>query len=178
MINWATGGDQYSPGILSPTPDAIDYVLQQATGGVGREVSKLAQLAQTSVTGEDFPFYKMPMVGRFAGSATGPTSIRDDFYEHIKQVNIAADGLKGRLHNPDDRADAPAYAREHPEARLLHMSNQIQDRLSALQKQRKALLAHGGSREQVALKEQQITALMSRFNQRVESVMDGPEPSR
>ena len=167
FINWATGGDQYTPGKLSPSPDSIDYLIAQATGGVGREVSKAAQVARSVTTGEMLPTYKIPLVGRFAGSASGPTAIRDDFYEHIKAVNIAAEGFKGRI---KDHVDVAGYLQAHPEARLEHFSNTTQHQLKALQDQKARLLDRGASAEQVRLKEQQITSLMQRFNDRVTAV--------
>jgi hypothetical protein len=163
-INWATGGDQYTPGRLSPSPDTIDYLISQATGGVGREVSKAAQVGRSALTGEMLPSYKIPLVGRFVGSAAGPTSVRDDFYEHVKDVNIAAEGFKGRI---KDRVDTSEYLKSHPEARLEHYSNTTQHTLKLLQDQKKALLDRGASRDQVKLKEEQITNLMKRFNDRV-----------
>ena len=35
-LNALSGGTEYTPGLLSPTPDQIDYLIEQATGGVGR----------------------------------------------------------------------------------------------------------------------------------------------
>ena len=164
FVNWSTGGDQYTPGRLSPSPDSIDYLISQATGGVGREVSKAAQVGKSALTGEMLPTYKIPGVGRFVGSAAGPTAVRDDFYEHVKEVNIAAAGFKGRI---NDRVDTSGYLQKHPEARLEHYSNTTQHTLKLLQDQKSALLERGASREQVKLKEQQITSLMQRFNDRV-----------
>jgi len=37
-VNKATGGTEFQPGGLSPTPDQIDYIIGQVTGGVGREL--------------------------------------------------------------------------------------------------------------------------------------------
>lgn len=34
-VNLATGGNKYVAGALSPTPDQIDYLIAQITGGVG-----------------------------------------------------------------------------------------------------------------------------------------------
>jgi hypothetical protein len=37
-LNYLSGGSKYRPGIFSPTPDQIDYLIGQATGGVGRDL--------------------------------------------------------------------------------------------------------------------------------------------
>ena len=39
-INAVTGGTEYRPGAWSPTPDQIDFVIGQLTGGIGRELLK------------------------------------------------------------------------------------------------------------------------------------------
>ncbi|SET70209.1 hypothetical protein SAMN05216412_11346 [Nitrosospira multiformis] len=47
-INIITSGNKYVPGILNPTADQIDYLWGQATGGVGREASKLNQTSRST----------------------------------------------------------------------------------------------------------------------------------
>lgn len=42
-LNTLTGGTALTPGILSPTPDQIDYLVAQAFGGMGRETMKTLQ---------------------------------------------------------------------------------------------------------------------------------------
>lgn len=34
-LNWITGGSEFRPGMLSPSPDAIDYLIGQATEASG-----------------------------------------------------------------------------------------------------------------------------------------------
>jgi hypothetical protein len=40
FLNLATGGTDYKPGVFSPTPDQLDYLVGVAFGGVGREALK------------------------------------------------------------------------------------------------------------------------------------------
>ena len=44
-VNAITGGTKYTPGGWSPTPDQIDFVIGQLTGGIGREAGKVAATA-------------------------------------------------------------------------------------------------------------------------------------
>ena len=67
-INAITGGTKYTPGGWSPTPDQIDFVIGQLTGGIGREAGKVAATATAPFTGEELPPYKIPLVGRLYGS--------------------------------------------------------------------------------------------------------------
>ena len=160
-INWATGGTDYTPGVLSPTPDAIDYLIQQATGGVGREVSKTAQVVRSSFTGEELPAYKVPLVGRFIGSASGSASVRETFYDNVKAVNLAMEEVKGRaLHHED----FTAYVKAHPEARFETAAVSVERAIAQLQKQKRTMIQAGSPRTSVTAKEQQITEMMTRFN--------------
>lgn len=170
-INWATGGTEHSAGVLSPTPDTLDYLIQQATGGVGREISKTAQVVQSQITGEELPFYKVPLLGRFGGSATGATAVRDDFYTRVKDVNIASREFAGRVKDKDP--SAREFIRENPEARLKPAADQIERKISDLQKLKHEDLKRGASADRIQQREKQITNLMLRFNQLVDRVRAG-----
>lgn len=165
MINWATGGTDYTPGVLSPTPDAIDYLIQQATGGVGREFSKTAQVVQAARTGEDVPLYKYPLIGRFTGSATGTAAIRDRFYENIRSINLAAEEVKGRALHHEERAE---FIKDHPEAAFEQAANQTQRAIGELQDAKRLAIDRGEPKDAIKLREERISALMQQFNAAVE----------
>lgn len=165
MINWATGGTDYTPGVLSPTPDAIDYLIQQATGGVGREFSKTAQVAQAAQTGEDVPLYKYPLIGRFTGSATGTAAIRDRFYENIRSINLAAEEVKGRALHHEERAE---FIKDHPEAAFEQAAVKMQRAIGELQDAKRLAIDRGEPKDAIKLREERISALMQQFNAAVE----------
>lgn len=160
-INWSTGGTEYTPGLASPSPDAIDYLIQQATGGVGREVSKASQVVQTAVSGEELPLHKVPVVGRFAGSASGSAGVRDKFYDNIRAVNVAAEEIKGRALHHEELQSVLA---KHPEARFEKAAIQVERQLGELRKAKQLAIDRGATREMIRMREEQMTALMTRFN--------------
>lgn len=170
-INWATGGTNYTPGALSPTPDMIDYLVEQATGGIGRELSKTSQVIQSLATGEELPFYKVPLAGRFAGSAEGTTAIRSTFYDNVKAVNLAHREFLGRA--KDRTGDAHEYLRSHPEGRLYESANSIERTIGELQKVKRDLIKQDAPRATIRMREEQITGLMKRFNDQVEGLRKG-----
>jgi hypothetical protein len=86
-INAVTGGTKYVPGGWSPTPDQIDYVIGQLTGGVGRELLKANQAVSAQFTGDELPAYKIPLVGRLYGNTDGPAAESGQFYENVKALN-------------------------------------------------------------------------------------------
>ncbi len=168
-INWATGGSDFVPGVLSPTPDQIDYLIEQATGGVGREVSKSAQVAQSLVTGENFPAHKIPLIGRFVGSGSGDGAIRSKFYENVLASNLAFREFKGRALDHKAFSD---FVKTHPEARFAKAAATVQDDVAILNKQKAFLLKGGASKEVIRAQEERITSLMNRFNMLIEKAQE------
>ena len=168
LINYATGGTDYVPGKFSPTPDQIEYLISQVTGGVGRETGKAAQTVTGALTGEDVPLYKMPLAGRFIGSASGQSSVRSEFYENLRTINAAHEEVTGRRANGEE---ASRYMLEHPEFRLSHTANQLEREVSALSKKKRQTVRSGGNAEQVRLIEMQINSRMARLNEHMKSVL-------
>ena len=169
MINWATGGSDYTPGVFSPTPDAIDYLVGQATGGIGRELSKAAQVARSLYTGTELPTHKIPLAGRFVGSGDGSSATRGRFYENVKEVNIAWNEFQGRAAH---REPMENFFREHPEGRFAKAATKFQDQVQALQKQKQLAIDRGASAEAVRFQEERITNLMERFNTIIEGARE------
>ena len=165
MINWATGGTDYTPGAASPTPDAIDYLIQQATGGVGREASKTAQVAKAASTGETIAPYKYPLFGRFIGSASGDAATRDKFYDNIRSINLAAEEVKGRALHHEERGE---FLKDHPEAAFEKSAVQMQRAIGDLQDAKRLAIDRGEKKDAIKLREERISALMKQFNDAVE----------
>lgn len=167
FINYATLGTAYTPGKLSPTPDQIDYLIAQATGGIGREVSKASQVASAVMSGDEFPISKVPGVGQFAGSTNDKMAVRDQFYRNLKDLNAVGEEFEGRrLH----REDVSGYVKEHPEAGLARQVGHLEREIHDLNKRRHDMAQRGASPERLRIMDEQITARMRRVNQRVEEL--------
>jgi hypothetical protein len=164
FLNYASGGTKYTPGELSPTPDQIDYLIGQFTGGIGRELMKAEQTVRSQITGEDLPIYKVPLVGRFVGDSQGLAAERNRFYNNIMQLNKHEREIKGRRAN---RENVQEYLMDNPDARLFNYANQVERNIQTLRKRRDILLEKGAPKEQVKVLENQIGAQMKRFNDRV-----------
>jgi hypothetical protein len=165
FLNWSTGGTKYAPGLLSPTPDQIDYLIGQATGGVGRELLKAQQTVSSVITGEELPEHKIPLTGRFYGNVKSGASQANKFYENIKEINIHENEVKGRREN---RENVSEYLKEHPEARLADRAKEAQRNIANLKKRKAALIEKDAPKESVTAIENQITRQMQRFNEAVE----------
>lgn len=166
-INWATGGTEYTPGHFSPTPDSIDYLVAQMTGGVGRETSKASQALSGLVSGEEVPMHKIPLVGRLVGSASDVAARRNAFYDNLREVSMHGEEVEGRRRHHEDPTD---YVREHPDARLSVYAGQVEREVQHLNRRKRDLLREGASSDRVRLVEMQIDRVMDRFNDRVKQL--------
>jgi hypothetical protein len=167
FLNAASGGTDYKPGRVSPTPDQIDYLIGQLTGGVGRELLKVEQTVTSQFTGEELPIYKVPLVGRFAGETTGVAAERNRFYSNLIELNKHENELKGRR---KDRVPTQDYLMEYPEARLYGYANQVERNIQKLKKRRDMLIEKDAPKEQVKAVENQMMVQMKRFNDKVREV--------
>jgi hypothetical protein len=167
FLNAASGGDKDRQGVISPTPEQIEYLIGQATGGVGRELVKLTTTIDKTITGEDLPPYKIPLYGRFVGETKSAAAESNKFYKNMKELNELNNVVKGRRERREPLGD---FYKENPEARLLPLANKTFKDVQALRKRRKALLERDAPRESIQAVEKMITRKMQVLNDRVRAL--------
>lgn len=166
-LNLASGGTDYQPGVVSPTPDQIEYLVGQVTGGVGRELMKAEQAATSVRTGEELPPNKVPLLGRFYGDTTGQASQAARFYSNIKKINSLAAEIDGRR-EARDLEGLREFRQENPEVRLIEPAKDAYRDLTKLKRQKRQLIEDEASPERIRLVEQRITSVMQRLNEKVD----------
>ena len=169
-MNFITGGTEYKPGMFSPTPDQIDYLIGQATGGVGRELGKVAQVGESSMTGEELPLYKVPLVGRFVGDTKGQSGESSKFYDNVKQINAHELQYKGLI-GDGRRAEAAEYLADNPAVRLIMAGNHAERAVQKLRGQKRDLMEQDADKESIAAVDGKITAVMRQFNERAKPLL-------
>ncbi len=165
-LNYLSGGGEYGIGIVSPTPDQIEYLIGQVTGGVGRELGKIVTTGEAIGTGEDLPPHKIPLVGRFYGDTMGQSSEASKFYGTLEKLAEH----RGTLDRMKDARDVEAYreyAKEHPESRFYDRANKVQRELSSLRKLKRTMIERDADRAKIRQIEDRMKTLMARFNQSV-----------
>jgi hypothetical protein len=167
FLNYASGGDADRKGVLSPTPEQIEYLVGQAFGGVGREAIKLTTTIQKTATGEDLPPYKIPLYGRFVGETKSSAAESNKFYKNMMELNELQSVVDGRR---DRREPIGDFMRENPETRLLPLANKTYKDVQALRKRRAALLERDAPRESIQAVENMITRKMQVLNERVKAL--------
>jgi N12 class adenine-specific DNA methylase len=164
-LNFMTGGSEYRPGMFSPSPDQIDYLIGQATGGVGREISKAFQSGRALESGEDLPLYKVPLVGRFVGDTEGRSGKSQKFYDAIRQINMHEAEYKGLIKD-GKTAEAKAYMQENPAVKMILAGNHVEQMVRKLRNQKRALLEGDAPSAEVSAIEDRIARAMTTFNER------------
>lgn len=163
-INWVSGGNEYVAGAFSPTPDQIDYLIAQLGGGVAREAAKVQQTVSSTLSGEELPTHKIPLVGRFVGNAASQASQGSAFYANLNKLNELETEIKG-LRKDGKFEEASQLIRQNPQAIMIPMANRAERDVQKLRREKRELIAKDASREEVRAKEEQITAVMARLNE-------------
>ena len=145
-INILTGGTEFQKGFISPTPDTLDYLAGQATGGVGREIMKIGKAGSALATGEELSTSNVPIVGRMIGNANQRSAETARFYENIKRLNEHKAEIEGRAKS-DQEIDA--YMEKHPDSALYQEAGKFYKQISDLHKAKKELKLMGADKEDI-----------------------------
>lgn len=167
FLNYASGGTKYQKGLVSPTADQLDYLIGQATGGVGRELMKGEQAVSSIYSGEELPSYKVPLIGKFYGDVESQASQANRFYENITKMANYENEIKGRQKN---RENVQEFLAENPAARLYSVANNYENQITELNRRKKDMLARNVDPSLIKRIEDQKTTIMKRFNEQVDSL--------
>jgi len=161
-LNKITGGTDYQPGAVSVTPDQIDYVIGQITGGLGREILKLENTITAPLTGDELPAYKIPLVGRLYGNTRGPANNA----ELLRELNQIENEIRGRAR---DGGDVAGYMAEEPLSALVGMGNAAENQIRKLRQYRAEVVrrAEPGYQDEVKRINEQMGEVMKLLNQEV-----------
>jgi len=168
-LNMLTGGTRATPGFFSPTPDQIDYLVGQATGGVGREAAKIQQGISAISAGEEIPSYKIPLASRFFGSTVGKSYEGTKYYENLKLMNKHEDEIKDLREHRESTAE---YYADNPEAKLWRVANRSESSISKLNQRKREMQARGASPASIKAIDAMIYSHMIRLNKAVEEARE------
>jgi hypothetical protein len=163
MLNRMSGGTEFRPGAISWSPDAIDYVMGQLTGGLGRELIKLNQAVTAPFTGEELPTHKVPLLGRIYGTTRGASGEGERFYENVREINEMENEVEG---NARRGRDVQAILDSEPLAALIGAGNAAETQVRRLRTVRRDVVREGlpGSHAEVRRINEQIGEVMGDLN--------------
>ncbi|MBJ2142676.1 hypothetical protein JC796_18200 [Delftia acidovorans] len=170
-LNAISGGNEWRPGEFSPTPEAIEYLFGQITGGVGREASKVASMATAAWTGEELAAHQLVLVGRVYGNSRGVNGQSAGYYENVKRINVSMAEAKGRI---DRGEEADAVLLDVPLAQLGGAASLVDKHISNLVKARRRIQASSASskRDQANAINLEIEQSMRHFNHATNEVLE------
>ena len=168
-VNLLSGGSEFKKGVVSPTPDQIDYLIGQVTGGVGREALKVEKAIGSAIKGEELATFNVPIVGRLIGDVKQKTVETSRFYDNIKSMNEHQQEIDGRLKQGEDIED---YLNKYPEAGLYKYADKVYNKLTKMKQERKKLKERGATDADLKGYDEAILSLMMGFN---ETVKDSKE---
>nr|WP_275662765.1 LPD38 domain-containing protein [Delftia acidovorans] len=169
-MNAISGGNEWRPGEFSPTPEAIEYLIGQISGGVGREVSKVASMATAAWTGEELAAHQLVLVGRVYGNTRGVNGQSAGYYENVKRINVSMAEAKGRVERGEE---ADAVLLDVPLAQLDGAAGLVDKHISNLVKARRRIQASAdpNKRDQVKAINLEIELSMRQLNQAATQVL-------
>jgi hypothetical protein len=160
-LNAMSGGTKYQPGLFSPTPDQIDFLIGQVGGGVAREVVKTGKVIANLTSDEKTLTYQMPLISRFYGSIEDQTSEISKFYANLKAINSHELEIKGRIKHQEPLAD---YLQDHPEARYYRIADTIERQVSQLRARKTALTERSVDKTMTKRIDEMILTKMKQLN--------------
>ena len=172
FLNYASGGTEFKKGAISPTADALDYLVGQFTGGAGREVMKVEQAVKSAVTGEELPSYRVPLAGRFIGDVESKAADSQRFYDNVTKMANHENEIKGRRKPGYSGPSIAEYMSENPEARLWQQANTAENQISQINKQKKEWQSRGFTPEKIKTLDDRKQAIMKRLNTQIKDLQE------
>ena len=169
-INKVTGGTDYKKGAWSPTPDQIDYVFAQLTGGTGRELMHIEELASSIGNSEEVPMYKIPLIGKFYGETSGNSVERGLYYENVKRINAHHEEIDGLRSETNGGIKVDKYLKNNPEATLIGRSKVINKSINLLNKRKKLQVKNNANAESIRSIDDTIANKMKLLNDKMMEV--------
>jgi len=177
-LNEFGGGSAGVPGAISISPETLDLLFEQATGGLGRVITRAGGLALAPASGREIGTNDIPLVRRFA---TSPGSWEDrarfkSNYDEIQGVNRTMKNLRDNValaRTPELRAtarrDLEAFQTENKT--ILGMRTQVNNvysQIKSIDERKKALYKSGLPDNEVNPKlkvlDDQQREIFTRFN--------------
>jgi len=93
-INKLSGGSDYEAGLVSPTPERLNYLAQVVGGGVLREIEKTINLTDKAANDEKVQQNKLPVIGRLFGQVDEDSVSKSRYFEASKKLDKAQAALK------------------------------------------------------------------------------------
>lgn len=175
-VNEFGDGSAGVPGAVSISPETLDLLFEQATGGVGRVITRGIGTALSPVSGKELTMNDMPVARRFFASE-GSWEDRSRFksnYDEIHGVNRTMKNLQDNVRlaqTPQLKAaaaiDLEAFRKENSHILAMRPTvNAVYARVKNIDEQKKALYKSG-------LPEAEVTPKLRSLDEKQREVFSG-----
>jgi len=171
MLNKATGGTSFQPGLIDINPDSVEYLIGEVFGGAGRTLMQAYGVSERLVTGKAIETRQIPIVNKIV-KTTSWTMNPGDFYDRIDTVyrtEAEAKTLRG--------AERAGFVDENKvDYRAIPFAKSAQNQLRKLYEQRKnvqnSTLDEAEKEKRIERIELDIQKVYDRFNSAYEKLKD------
>lgn len=152
-------------------------MVEQITGGVGREVNKAVAMTTSAFTGEELAPRQIVLAGRLYGNTRGANGQSNAYYENLKRINISESEFKARVQRGED---ADAVLADVPLARAHDAAKALDKKISDLRKFRRSVQASDApnKRDQVKAINQEIEVSMHLLSEEVHLTLEKAKTPR
>jgi hypothetical protein len=170
-INAISGGDEFTRGEFSPTPEEIKFFVEETAPPI-RFVYRSFGVAEKLFAGDDVEAIELPFLRRFYGQRSGKTAEGGKFYENVLELNKLRTTIRGRDEAGVDTSD---IYEQNPIAELTDSVGSYYREVSDLRRERRRLILEGKDRAEIRARDEEITAKMKEFNDLVAEYREAEE---
>jgi hypothetical protein len=162
LINAASGGNDYSKGAVSPTPEELRYIVTTIGGGVYRETEKALNAATLLAKGEEIKPHQVPLGSRFSGEADREMSTIGRYYKVDSKLSELWAKINAAAKNGDgEKVDK---LKADPMFGAAAMNNSVSQTLAKINK---LAIENVGDKEKYRALQAKRVELMEKVNQAV-----------
>jgi hypothetical protein len=162
LINAASGGNDYSKGAVSPTPEELRYIVSTIGGGVYRETEKALNAATLLAKGEEIKPHQVPLGSRFSGEADREMSTIGRYYKVDSKLSELWAKINAAAKNGDgEKVDK---LKADPMFGAAAMNNSVSQTLAKINK---LAIENVGDKEKYRALQAKRVELMEKVNQAV-----------
>jgi hypothetical protein len=158
FLNDATGGNEVRPGWINVSPEMLDMVWDNFTGGLGRLLGNAHDTVDRLIQGKEVEITNVPFVRKVTGY-NSDHGVKSRYYEWSKDVIYTKNELKGL--NGEELKEV----RKQPAARLIGFHKVVDKKIRSLRKLRKQAVKAGNDKR-VEVLDKRIRREMAKFNRR------------
>ena len=171
-LNEATGGDNYTSGMIDINPAQVEYLLNGIFGGVSSTIDKLTKMGETAIGGREYDPRNFLLLNRLVKNGDERTEYRAVNNEYFR-IRTESEKLRKRLNHYEndtadgvfDYADKISWLNNSLEYRILETYEEYSGDIDDINEDLKEASRDGAS-------DKEIQSLEAELNQKKKELVD------